>query len=44
MTADFSSTPAYSYGNKEAVDFATKKLALQNPQFVAWVTAYKPPV
>ena len=34
----------YGYSNKEAVDFATKKLALQNPQFVAWVSAYKPPV
>jgi protein tyrosine phosphatase (PTP) superfamily phosphohydrolase (DUF442 family) len=33
----------YGYSNKEAVHFATKKLALQNPQFVAWVTAYKPP-
>ena len=33
----------YGYSNKEAVDFATKKLALQNPQFVAWVTAYKVP-
>jgi protein tyrosine phosphatase (PTP) superfamily phosphohydrolase (DUF442 family) len=33
----------YGYSNKEAVDFATKSLALANPQFVAWVTAYKPP-
>lgn len=34
----------YGYSNKEAVDFATKQLALANPQFVAWVTAYKPPL
>lgn len=34
----------YGYSNKEAVDFATKQLALANPQFIAWVTAYKPPV
>jgi protein tyrosine phosphatase (PTP) superfamily phosphohydrolase (DUF442 family) len=33
----------YGYSNKEAVDFALHSLALQNPQFVASVTAYKPP-
>jgi protein tyrosine phosphatase (PTP) superfamily phosphohydrolase (DUF442 family) len=31
------------YSNREALDFATKRLALQNPQFVAWVKAYRPP-
>ena len=33
----------YGYSNKDAVNFALHNLALQNPQFVAWVTAYKPP-
>jgi protein tyrosine phosphatase (PTP) superfamily phosphohydrolase (DUF442 family) len=31
------------YSNKEALHFALHSLALQNPQFVAWVKAYKPP-
>ena len=29
--------------NDAAVAFATKKLALQNPQFIAWLKAYKAP-
>jgi protein tyrosine phosphatase (PTP) superfamily phosphohydrolase (DUF442 family) len=29
--------------NKDAVAFAKTKLALQNPQFVAWLEAYKAP-
>ena len=27
----------------EAVQFATTQLALQNPQFIAWLQAYRPP-
>jgi protein tyrosine phosphatase (PTP) superfamily phosphohydrolase (DUF442 family) len=32
-----------SYTNAQAVTFATTQLALQNPQFIAWLQAYSPP-
>jgi protein tyrosine phosphatase (PTP) superfamily phosphohydrolase (DUF442 family) len=31
------------YKNKDAIKFATSKLALQNPQFIANLAAYKAP-
>ena len=31
------------FTNAQAVQFATTKLALQNPQFIAWLQAYQPP-